>query len=47
MNFWNVFDDFVEYQRKTVKDVKDYNKSLRKNLSATEKKWENLLLLTP
>ena len=35
--FWNYFEEFIEYKKKELDDIKDYNKSLRKHLLATEK----------
>ncbi len=35
--FWNTFNDFVEYKRTTLPDIKDYDNSLRKHLLAAEK----------
>ena len=36
--FWELYDDFVEYKRKNIKDVRDYHNSLRKHLKVTEKR---------
>jgi len=35
--FWGYFEEFIEYKKRELKDVKDYNNSLRKHLIATEK----------
>ena len=35
--FWNYFEDFIEYKRNQLGDVRDYNNSLRKHLTVTEK----------
>ena len=32
------YNDFIEYKKKRIKDVRDYDKSLRKHLIKTEKK---------
>ena len=37
-SFWSLFDDFVEVKRTQLSDVRDYDKSLRKHLKATESK---------
>jgi integrase len=34
--FWNYFDDFVEFKRKQLGDVRDYHNSLRKHLLQAE-----------
>lgn len=41
--FWELFDEFVEYKKKRLSDVRDYEKSLRKHLLNTEKIWEKPL----
>lgn len=41
--FWNHFDDFVEDKRKTYKDVRDYNNSLRKHLKKVQEIMEHPL----
>ena len=37
-SFWDLFEDFVNYKRENIKDIKDYNNSLRKHLRKTEDK---------
>lgn len=36
MTFWDYFEEFIEYKKTKIKDVKDYNNSLRKHLEHTE-----------
>jgi integrase len=37
LSFWDFFEEFIEFKRKELNDIKDYNNSLRKHLIATEK----------
>ncbi|MBC8266340.1 MAG: tyrosine-type recombinase/integrase [Flavobacteriales bacterium] len=39
--FWDYYEEFVEFKRKQLNDIRDYNKSLRKHLLATEKILKN------
>jgi integrase len=41
--FWELFDEFVEYKKKRLTDVRDFDKSLRKHLLNAEKIWEKPL----
>jgi integrase len=41
--FWELFDDFVEYKRKRLPNVKDFDNSLRKHLLNAEKNWKKPL----
>ena len=41
--FWELFDEFVEYKKKRLPDVRDFDKSLRKHLLNAEKIWEKPL----
>lgn len=41
--FWDFFDEFVEYKKKATKDVRDFDKSLRKHLLKAEEKWSKPL----
>jgi integrase len=41
--FWELFDEFVEYKKKQYGDVRDYDKSLRKHLENGEKLWKKPL----
>lgn len=38
LGFWDHYEDFVEYKRKTIPDVRDYDNSLRKHLKKMEEK---------
>ncbi len=46
VTFWDHFEKFVEYKRKEMDDVRDYNNSLRKHLLTTEKKFGKPLSYT-
>lgn len=37
--FWELFDEFVEYKKMELPNVKDFNNSLRKHLLNAEKIW--------
>jgi integrase len=39
--FWDFFEEFIIFKRKQLNDIRDYNKSLRKHLLATEKILKN------
>lgn len=41
--FWDLFNEFVEYKRKRLPDVKDFDNSLRKHLLNAEEKWKKPL----
>ena len=38
--FWDYFEEFIEFKRTQVVNIKDYNNSLRKHLIATEKLYK-------
>jgi integrase len=38
-SFWVHFDDFIEFKRNELPDVRDYDKSLRKHLKKVEEKY--------
>jgi integrase len=40
-SFWDYFEDFIEYKREELKDIRDYNKSLRKHLKKAEEIFGN------
>jgi integrase len=41
--FWELFEDFVEYKRKRLPNVKDFDNSLRKHLLKAEENWKKPL----
>jgi len=45
-SFWDYFEDFIAFKQKSSKDIRDYNKSLRKHLLAAEKIWGKQLTFT-
>jgi len=38
-SFWDHFENFIEYKKRELGDVRDYTNSLRKHLLATQKKF--------
>lgn len=43
--FWELYDDFVDFKKKTIKDVRDYHNSLRKHLKVDKLTSSNFLFL--
>lgn len=39
-NWWDFFEEFIEYKTKELVDIRDYNNSLRKHLMAIEKRMD-------
>ena len=38
-SFWGYFEDFIKYKKRQLKDIRDYDKSLRKHLKKGEEKF--------
>jgi integrase len=41
--FWEYFEEFIQSKSKNTKDIRDFDKSLRKHLVCAEKKWGKTL----